>query len=210
MRTNTLAGAAVLLCAALGSTAALRAQTYERIAPPAYFMPEVARLTDKLQEHGVEEALTPSCTRFNAALAGTPDFLVDCKFEARCWTAGIAAAEGRITVFHFFAPSRDDCGPAHMAAARAAFAEAFVRCDHADGRAQAIDRLLEQPLDASDPEKTAALEAAAARDPKFHERFEILGLCKTMTGHRAISMFQAGTLEQIWLAILKPSANPSK
>jgi hypothetical protein len=204
--------AAVRLCALLffalaGSTVARAGSDYS-IAMPRYIEVAYQNFTTALAQKSVVLPPQPACVGFPGLDPTNREFMVSCIATATCWKLAIGSVERRLSVYYFSGTLNTDCSPAELAPIHAAVVSSFISCASDGGRDASMARLLNEPLDASDPDKAADLQRQMEADAAYVNRFRIDALCMTMIGHRAITADSTGRRDELWLGYLKPEFAP--
>jgi hypothetical protein len=176
------------------------------IEAPAFLNAAMTRLAGELAARGAPAPGALHCEGAPGASLVAPDDSVFCTVEGACWTITINTREGRVQFYLFVGTPREDCRLEDLAAARAAYAAAFIECETEAGRVDAIDRVLNHPIDGSTPEKAAQAMAEAKADAQYVAAHRIDESCRIMFGYRSLSVFRNAPRDEIWLVYLKPRA----
>ena len=203
---------AVQLCALLlfvlgGSAAACAGSDYS-IAMPSYIDVAYQKFATSLTQRSVPLPQHPECVGFPGLDAANREFLVNCIATAPCWKLAIGSVERRLSLFSLSGTLSAACNANDLEPIRVAVVASFLSCASDRGRDASMARLLNEPLDASDPAKAAELQRQMDADPAFVRRFSIDELCNTMIGYRAISGDGVLRRDELWLSYLKPEFAP--
>jgi hypothetical protein len=206
MRTVANLGMRVLFV--LGGANGAGAEGNYSIAAPSYIGGAVETLVVELAQRSVQRPPQPACVGFPGLDPVNREFVVSCIVTTSCWKLSIGSVERRLSFYGLSGTVSSACPAADLRPVREAVVAAFLSCASDTGRAAAADRLLNEPMDASDPAKAAELRRQQEADPAYSKRFSIDELCKRMIGHRYISGDGDVVRDELLLAYLKPEFAP--
>ena len=188
--------------------ASARAESDFSIPTPPYIAAAADKLSAELTKRSLPVPSRPACTGFSGLDPADREYMVICVLTAPCWKSSIGSVERRLQLYGVTGALTAGCTAAELDAVQAATVDSFLSCANPSGRQEAVKRLLQEPLDVSNDEKSAEYDRRSAADPNYSKRFQIHDVCEWMVGFRSITNKDGIRHDDLTLSYLKPEFAP--